>query len=40
MNLGSMTTNANSQQIMALTAGFNSRITDNLVRAGINYKFD
>jgi opacity protein-like surface antigen/outer membrane receptor protein involved in Fe transport len=40
MNLGSMTTNFNNQQVMVLTAGFNSRITDKLVRAAINYKFD
>jgi outer membrane immunogenic protein len=40
MNLGSMTTNLDNQQIMALTTSFNSRITDKLVRAGINYKFD
>ena len=40
MNLGSMTTGVNNQQIMTLTAGFNSHITDKLVRAGINYKFD
>ena len=40
MNLGSMTTNVNNQQIMTLTAGFNSGITDKLVRAAINYKFD
>ena len=35
-----MTTGFNNQQIMALTASFNSRLTDQLVRAGINYKFD
>jgi outer membrane immunogenic protein len=40
MNLGSMTTNLNNQQIMTLTTSFNSRITDKLVRAGVNYKFD
>jgi opacity protein-like surface antigen/outer membrane receptor protein involved in Fe transport len=40
MNLGSMTTGINNQLNMTLTAGFNSRITDQLVRAGINYKFD
>ena len=40
INLGSMTTGFNNQQIMALTASFNSRLTDQLVRAGINYKFD
>ena len=40
MNFGSMTTNLNNQQIMTLTAGFNSRITDKLARAAINYKFD
>jgi opacity protein-like surface antigen/outer membrane receptor protein involved in Fe transport len=40
LNLGSMTTGLSNQQVMALTAAFNSRITDQLVRAGINYKFD
>ena len=38
--LGSITTNINNQGVMTLTAGFNSRITDQLVRAGLNYKFD
>ena len=40
MNLGSMTTNINNQGVMTLTAMFNSHITDQIVRAGINYKFD
>jgi hypothetical protein len=35
-----MTTGLNNQQIMTLAAGFNSGITDNLVRAAVNYKFD
>jgi hypothetical protein len=39
--LGSMTTNLNNQQSgMTLTATFNSRLADQLVRAGLNYKFD
>jgi opacity protein-like surface antigen/outer membrane receptor protein involved in Fe transport len=37
---GSATTNANNQMNMPLTVQFNSRITDHLVRAGLNYKFD
>ena len=41
VNLGSMTTNLNNQESMVpLTTTFNSRITDQLVRAGLNYKFD
>jgi hypothetical protein len=35
-----MTTNLNNQQLMTLTAMFNSHITDQIVRAGINYKFN
>jgi hypothetical protein len=35
-----MTTNADNQQVTTLTALFNSRITDQVVRAGLNYKFD
>ena len=39
--LGSMTTNLNNQQSgMTLTATFNSRLADQLVRVGLNYKFD
>jgi outer membrane receptor protein involved in Fe transport/opacity protein-like surface antigen len=30
----------NSTSVPPLTVGFNSRITDDVVRAGINYKFD
>jgi len=40
MNLGSMTTGVNNQDVMTLTAAFNSRMTDKLVRGGINYKFN
>ena len=40
MEFGSANTSAANQNIMTLTAQFNSRITDQLVRAGLNYKFD
>jgi opacity protein-like surface antigen/outer membrane receptor protein involved in Fe transport len=40
MDFGSMTTNINNQGVMTLTAMFNSHITDHIVRAGVNYKFD
>jgi iron complex outermembrane recepter protein len=40
MDFGSMTTNINNQGVMTLTAMFNSHITDQIVRAGVNYKFD
>ncbi len=41
LNLGSMSTNLNNQEsMMALTTTFNSRVTDRIVRAGVNYKFD
>jgi hypothetical protein len=40
MDFGSMTTNANNQQVTTLTAAFNSRMIDQVVRAGLNYKFD
>jgi outer membrane immunogenic protein len=40
LDFGSMTTSINNQGVMTLTASFNSHVTDNLVRAGINYKFD
>jgi opacity protein-like surface antigen len=40
MEFGSATTNINNQQNMTLTVQFNSRITNQLVRAGLNYKFD
>jgi opacity protein-like surface antigen len=40
MEFGSATTNINNQLNMTLTAQFNSRITDQIVRAGLNYKFD
>ena len=39
-DFGNVTTNVNNQTIMNLTAMFNSHVTDQLVRAGINYKFD
>jgi opacity protein-like surface antigen len=40
LDFGSITANANNQEIMTLTAAFNSRIIDQVVRAGVNYKFD
>ena len=40
MDFGSMTTGVNNQLNTTITAVFNSRITDQLVRAGVNYKFD
>jgi outer membrane immunogenic protein len=41
VTLGSMTTTLNNQQsMMTLTATFNSRLADQIVRAGLNYKFD
>jgi opacity protein-like surface antigen/outer membrane receptor protein involved in Fe transport len=40
LDFGSITTNIDNQGVMALTAAFNSRIADQLVRAGLNYKFD
>jgi opacity protein-like surface antigen len=40
LDFGSMTTTINNQGVMTLTASFNSHTADNLVRAGINYKFD
>jgi opacity protein-like surface antigen/outer membrane receptor protein involved in Fe transport len=40
LDFGSMTTSINNQGVMTLTASFNSHTADNLVRAGINYKFD
>ena len=39
-SLGSITANMNNQQsMMTLTTTFNSHITDQIMRAGINYKF-
>jgi outer membrane immunogenic protein len=40
MDFGNMTTSINNQTAMSLTAMFNSHITDQVVRVGINYKFD
>jgi opacity protein-like surface antigen len=40
MDFGSMTTGVNNQLNTTITATFNSRVTDQLVRAGLNYKFD
>jgi len=40
VNLGAMTSNLNNQVVMTLTTMFNSHVTDQIVRAGINYKFD
>jgi opacity protein-like surface antigen len=39
MQFGSVTTNINNQQNMTLTAQFNSRISDQLIRVSLNYKF-
>jgi outer membrane immunogenic protein len=40
-SLGSITANMNNQEsLMALTTTFNSRLNDQIVRAGVNYKFD
>jgi hypothetical protein len=35
-----VTTGVNNQLNMTLTAAFNSRIADQIVHAGLNYKFD
>src|SRR6202011_1419077 len=40
MDFGSVNANSTNQQNMTLTTQFNSHITDQLVRAGLNYKFD
>jgi len=40
MDFGSITTGVNNQLNMTLTAAFNSRIADQIVRAGLNYRFD
>jgi iron complex outermembrane receptor protein len=40
MDFGTMTSNINNQTNMTLTATFNSHVTDQVVRAGVNYKFD
>jgi opacity protein-like surface antigen/outer membrane receptor protein involved in Fe transport len=46
MDFGALTTNKNptvdstNAPAMTLTASFNSHVTDQVVRAGINYKFD
>jgi iron complex outermembrane receptor protein len=40
MDSGSITTGVNNQLNMTLTAAFNARIADQLVRAGLNYRFD
>jgi opacity protein-like surface antigen/outer membrane receptor protein involved in Fe transport len=41
VTLGSMTTNLNNQDSgMTLTTTFNSRLVDQVLRAGLNYKFD
>ena len=40
MDFGSVNASSTNQQNMTLTAQFNSHITDQLVRAGLNYKFD
>ena len=40
MDFGSVTTGVNNQLNMALTAAFNSRIAGQIVRAGLNYRFD
>ena len=40
MDCGSMTTGVNNQLNTTVTALFNSRLADHIVRAGLNYKFD
>jgi opacity protein-like surface antigen/outer membrane receptor protein involved in Fe transport len=40
MNFGSMTTSVDNHLNMTLTAAFNSRISDQVLRAGLNYKLD
>jgi opacity protein-like surface antigen len=40
LDLGANHAIANNQQLTTLTTQFGSRVTDQLVRAGINYKFD
>jgi outer membrane immunogenic protein len=40
MEFGSATTTMNNQSIMTLTTQSNARVTDHVVRAGLNYKFD
>ena len=40
MDFGSVNASSTNQQNMTLTTQFNSHITDQLVRAGLNYKFD
>jgi hypothetical protein len=40
LDLGTTHAIANNQQVMTLTTQFGSRVTDQLVRAGLNYKFD
>ena len=40
IDLGSMTTGVNNQLNTTVTALFNSRLADHIVRAGLNYKFD
>jgi opacity protein-like surface antigen len=39
LDLGTTHAIANNQQVMTLTTQFGSRMTDQLVRAGLNYKF-
>ena len=40
MDLGTTNATVNNQQVMTLVTQLNSRITDQIVRAGLNYKFD
>ena len=40
LDFGSVNASSTNQQNMTLTTQFNSHITDQLVRAGLNYKFD
>jgi len=40
LDLGTTHAIANNQQVMTLTTQFGARVTDHLVRAGLNYKFD
>jgi outer membrane immunogenic protein len=39
LDLGTTHAIANNQQVMTLTTQFGARVTDQLIRAGLNYKF-
>jgi outer membrane immunogenic protein len=40
VDFGSISASSNNQQNITLVNSFNSRITDNVVRVGVNYKFN